>query len=93
MIVHSLHFVGDAAAHALSSVPLNAKWVQLLAPSTNASDCRVGGAEVDSTTGFPLVKGSAQLLPSIAEISAYYDLSSIKYYLAASDVLEVLYGY
>jgi hypothetical protein len=59
----------------------------------------IGGTEVAysaspySRVGFPLpLSWSGQMLPPIAELTEFYDLSTIYVYLAVGDVLELLYA-
>ncbi len=80
---------------------LLAKFVQVVTPPGNAARIFVGGNEVTAPTlspatdgvGFPIPAGWAgQLLPPVAEVTDWYDLSNIFAGMASSDVLYVLYG-
>lgn len=95
MILHTLaDITGDGAAHALSATsPFYAKWVQIVTPNSNSASIRIGGVNTSSSRGLPIPSGWAgMLLPPVAEISEFYDLSQIYYYAAANDKLYVLYG-
>lgn len=81
--------------------PLQCKFVQLLTGANNAANVNVGGLEVTaptvspatSGTGFPLPPGFfGQLMPPIAELCDFYELSNIYVGMATGDVLYVLYG-
>ena len=99
----SIKITGASAVVALSSgaptptgftagVPLRAKWVQILAPSSNGNNVLIGGAEVTSSVGFALVPGQFQFCPPVSELGELYDLSKMMAYVHSGDVLEVLYG-
>jgi hypothetical protein len=92
MTGHSLKLTGTAAVVPLSATPLNAKWIQYLADTANVATILIGGTEVSSTVGFPLVPGAAQFYPTVAEWPNYYDLSLQNVYLPSGAVLHILYG-
>jgi hypothetical protein len=85
---------GASAAAQFSTVPLRASWVQVVCPSGNAANVRIGGPEVSATRGLPLPPGwSGQLMPvQGADKFNNYDLSTIYYYATTGDKLYVLYG-
>lgn len=94
MIVFSLHLVGDGAAHPISdgTGPNAAKFVQTILPSDNSAAARLGGSEVSSTVGAPIPAGAAQMLPPIAELMDFYDLTAVYYYLGSGDTMDLLCG-
>jgi hypothetical protein len=80
---------------------LQAKFVQVITPPGNVASVNIGGSEVAAPTtspatagtGFPIPPGYAgQMLPPIADLVEWYDLSAIYVGIAAGDVLYVLYG-
>lgn len=88
----SLTLVGDGAVHSLAAVGA-ARWLKFKPDTNNGADCLVGAGEVTSTVGFPLTKGQiTDYWPNGVEQYGFYDLPSVKYYLAANDKLYVLYG-
>lgn len=92
MILHSLSITGAGAAVPLSSIVLTAKLVKIQIPSGNSADVLIGGAEVSSSVGYPIVKGTSLTLEPIAELQEFYDLSQIKVYVANNDLVKVIYG-
>ena len=89
----SLTIIGNGAVQKASATSLKAKWVQALTASGNAANVLIGAGEVTSTVGFPLPANYAgQLLPPIAELSEFYDLSNLNIYAAQGDVIYLLYG-
>lgn len=82
---------GTAATVAVCSTCGTVKWLQLVAPSTNASNARWG----DSNTA---VNRGALIAPSGGMYMAYQqicpcDLGSIYLYIANGDVITVSFGY
>lgn len=92
MILHSLTLTGTGAVVPLSATKLLAKFVQVVT-GANSANVLIGGNEVTSSVGFTIPANFAgQMLPPIAELSEYYDLSAINAYIASGDVLYLLYG-
>ena len=91
MIITSLAIVGTGAAVPLATTSVLRNWVQFQAPSTNVANVLIGGPEVTPVIGYPLPKGSGQMLPVVVGIGLY-DLSSIRVYVAVGDTLQVLHA-
>ena len=89
----SLTIVGDGQVHPLAGTGPRAKWVQVEVPSSNVSNALIGGTEVTSSVGFPLPPGwFGQMLPPVAELTEFYTLNQLYYWLAVGDVMYILYG-
>jgi hypothetical protein len=78
---------------------LKCKWLQVVTPPSNTSQVDFGGVEVAHTdsplvdVGLPIPAGwSGQMLPPIAELFEFYDLSTMYVYVAAGDVVYFLYA-
>lgn len=102
MVLVSAKITGTGAAVALSTAlpqpsgytagkRLRAKYLQILAPSGNASSVLVGGTEVSSTVGFPLVAGASQFLAPVSQGNEFIDLNLVKVYIANADIVNILY--
>ena len=98
----SLTLIGDGAVHTVTgSAATRAKWVQAEVPASNAQNALIGGSDVTAPgtcpvtagVGFPLPPGwFGQMLPPVAELTEFYSLAQFYYWLAAGDVMYVLYG-
>jgi hypothetical protein len=100
----SLTLVCDGTVQKVSATVLHAKWVQAVTPPGNngsVNGINIGFTEVTAPTasplsngtGFPIPAGWAgQMLPPIAELTAFYDLSLLRYAGVAGDILYILYG-
>lgn len=90
----NLHSLGDitgtGALVALSATPVNARWVQVYAPSTNTGTAYCCDALASSTHGQPLAAGSQQFLPASGPL---YDLSTLYVFIANGDKIKVIYQY
>lgn len=77
-----------------SARELLCNWIQIATPNTNSAPVLIGGTEVTALVGFPLPNGySGQLFPPHgSDPTAFYDLTQQKAYLAAGDVLNILYA-
>ena len=67
--------------------------VTIHAPSSNSATVYLGGAEVNSTDGFPLIAGATLSVGDIARLGTgkQYDLSKIYVYGAATNVVHVIH--
>ena len=92
MTIHSITISTTGSAIPVSATEFAAKWVQFVAPSGNSGNVLIGGAEVTSSVGFPMVAGSSQFLPPIAEGAVQYNLSQLMCYLPSGQTLQVLYA-
>ena len=91
----SFNFSGTGAAVTLSTIcggVTKAKFVQFQVPTGNSGTVRIGGSEVTSAVGFPLVGSSGQMFPPVAEFEKYYPLDKVFVYVANGDALNGLYG-
>lgn len=78
---------GDGVAHTFASLfGINsAKWIQGNAVSIASTAARIGDSNVSSTRGIPVPAGGGDLVPPIAEISSFYDLTLIYYLVQSND--------
>jgi|SRR5579871_3310856 len=67
----------------------NARWIQFIAPSTNAAAVRCGDVNVSTTRGLPLAAGAGQFLPFQAQL---YNLPTLYCYIANGDKLSIAWG-
>ena len=82
---------GDGSVHAVS-VTDNARFVQFVVPSTNASTARIGDSNTSSTRGVPMAPGSGFATP-VLPIGSYYTLTNFYYYVANGDKLDIVYSH
>ncbi len=83
---------GDGAAHAITSVSTNARWVLFISPPANsATAIRVGDVNISSTRGAPMAAGGTLFYPSMAtgDRAYAYDLATIYYLVANGDKLSI----
>ncbi len=80
---------GAAATVAIAAVG-GAEWVQINAPTGNASVVRWGDASTTSTRGGIIAAGGAQFLPKIP--GRTYQLPNIYVYVAMSDKVSVVWA-
>ena len=85
---------GDGVAHTLASLfGINsAKWVQGAAVSVGSTAARIGDSNVSTSRGIPIPAGGGQLLPPIAEISSFYDLTLLYYLVQTGDTVSLSCG-
>lgn len=75
-----------------------ARWVQVIALSTNGAVIRCGDSNVSSTRGLPVAAGGGFMFPAITvdtrESTAqhFYDLSSLYCYVANGDKIDIAYA-
>ena len=91
LVPHTIHLVGDSAAHAISAGAMSAKVVQYVIPA-GVTTARIGGQDCSATVGLPLAAGSGFMLPPIAEEMEFWDLSQTYYYLGSGDTMDILWG-
>ena len=88
---------GDGAAHQLATSG-SARWVQFVATTGNAAAVRVGDSLTSATRGIPVAAGGGWLFPPMpvdtrmSGQASLYKLSTIYYYAASSDTLNVVIG-
>lgn len=90
---------GDGAAHALSTVlgSVNPLWIQLMAPSGNASVVRWGDSSISSTQGGQIPPGGGQFIPSVIIPNrripdTSYSAAQIYYLIQSGDKLTVVFA-
>ena len=89
---------GDGAAHALQSSVTTARWIQVIATTTNSAAVRLGDSNVSSTRGLPIAAGGGFMFPAVpvdqreSTTQHFYDLSKIYYFAAVGDKLSVAWG-
>lgn len=66
-----------------------ARWIQFIAPPTNAASVRCGDVNVSTTRGLPLAAGAGQFFPFQAQL---YSLSSLYCYIGSGDKLSIAWG-
>lgn len=93
-MIHTLaDITGTGAVVPLSATSINARWVQVTAGTSNASDVRLGDVSTTSSRGIPLSKGDGQFLPGPDFLDAkQYALNAIYVYVANSDTVSVAWG-
>jgi hypothetical protein len=87
---------GDGANHAIGTGP--ARWIQFIAPTTNAAVVRIGNSSISSTQGSPMAAGSGFLMPPLDQgqgspQAARYNLANVYYRVAIGDKLSISWGY
>lgn len=89
---------GTGAAQALVG-PANARWVQMVAPSANASVVRWGDSLITTSRGAIIAAGAGQMLPAFAPAtggssqSTLYDLTRIYVLVQIGDKITVTWGF
>ena len=90
--MHSLaDIAGTSATVAISTFSTGAHWIQLVAPTGNASVVRWGGPETSATTGSIIVPGGGQCTPPCPP-GSYYLLNTVYVYVATGDKISITYG-
>lgn len=82
---------GDGSTHAIS-VTDNASFVQFIAPAGNAAVIRIGDSTTSVIKGLPIAAGGGYQLPP-KPIGSYYPLTSLYYYIANGDKLDIAYSH
>ena len=88
---------GDAGTHQLQATG-TAKWVLVIAPTTNSATVRIGDQNTSVSRGAAVAAGAGLMLPPIPPSSTLaakdqvYGLSSIYYYAAVGDKLSIVWG-
>jgi len=76
----------------VAGTQLGCRFVILNTPSGNAT-VLIGGAEVSSTVGYPMLAGQTLTIPvDGTDPTSFYDLSQMKAYIPTGSTLNVLYG-
>lgn len=89
----------DGANHQLSTTSQLARWIQLVAPSTNAAVVRWGDVNISGSRGAEIAAGGGQYFPPASTVvggsatSTYYDPSRIYYRCTSPDVLTITWGF
>lgn len=83
---------GNGSAHVITSTSTSARWVQVIALSTNSAVVRIGDSNTGASRGAPIAAGGGLFLPIPPTPPYAYDLSKIYYYAANGDKLSVTYG-
>lgn len=83
---------GDGATHALSAATVRAKWIQFITDKANGAAVRIGDKNVTSSLGLPIAAGGGMLLPPIADLGSFYDLSTTYYNAGSGDKLYVAWA-
>jgi hypothetical protein len=81
---------GDAAAHAIGTGA--AKWIQIVAPSTNVSAVRWGDSNITTSRGGIIAPGGGQMLPFRPRVEDRYDLSKVFYLVASGDKVSITWA-
>jgi hypothetical protein len=91
---HSAIVVGTGKTVPISSKPVGATWLRVLADTSNSALARLGGTEVTAAIGYPLAAGQSFLYPPpmIEMEGSAYNLNLKHVYLATGDKLHVLYA-
>jgi hypothetical protein len=97
-IVSIADVTGDGSAHALSVSAIQARTIDLTAPTTNTGVCRTGDASIGTSRGQPIAAGGSYhyaQLPSATNYtgaSQMYNLAAVYYYCPVGDKLAVIYA-
>lgn len=83
---------GDGSAHKISSTPIAARWIQIVAITGNSAVVRIGDSNVGSSRGTPVAAGGGFMMPPPNSSFPSYDLSQVYYYAANGDKLSVTWG-
>jgi hypothetical protein len=81
---------GDGSAHAITSSG-TARWVLIIAHSTNSATARCGASTTSSTRGFPIAAGGGLMLPPALN-QDFFPLAQVYCYAANGDKLSVGWG-
>lgn len=81
---------GDGAAHKFATSG-RAKWVQIIALSSNGSAVRIGDSNAGVSRGMPVAAGGGLLLP-VQTNNQMYDLSAWYYYVANGDKVSITWA-
>lgn len=82
---------GDGASHQIASSG-TARWVQIVARSTNASVVIVGDSAITTTRGVPIAPGGGFMFPASQNSNDPYPLSSIYYLAQTGDKVSILWA-
>ena len=83
---------GDGAAHALQATKTTARWVVVIAATTNTAAVRLGGSTVSVSQGAVVAAGGGFMYPPMPNLNTQYDLSTLYYYAAVGDKLTLVWG-
>lgn len=90
--------VTGTGAVVAASTSGNARWVQIIALSTNSAAIRCGGTTTSSTIGAPVAAGGGLFFPAIpidtrmATNQFYYSLANVRCYVALNDKVNFSWG-
>jgi len=88
---------GDGSTHAVAASG-TARWVVVLAATSNTANVRVGDSTVSSTRGASILPGGSFMFPAMPSApkmntaDQYYSLSGVYYYAAVGDKVSVVWG-
>ncbi len=88
---------GDAATHQIATSG-TARWVQINALTGNGAVIRVGDSATSATRGLPIAAGAGMMYPPmpidtrVSNQASLYRVSTLYYYAASGDKLNVLMG-
>ena len=97
VVTSAAQVTGTGAAVQLASSG-TARWIQVLAPTTNSATVNCGDSSVSTTRGILIAAGGGFMFPQIApdERQAvnqrYYSLSTTYCYVANGDKMNVIWG-
>ena len=83
---------GDGAAHTLQATKTTARWVVVIAATTNTAAVRLGGSGVSVSQGAAVAAGGGFMYPPMPNLNTQYDLSTLYYYAAVGDKLTLVWG-
>lgn len=90
--------VTGTGAAVQASTSGSARWVQVIAPSTNGAVIRCGGTTVSATVGAPVAAGGGLFFPAVPVDSRlstsqfYYNLANIRCYVGSGDKVNFSWG-
>ena len=85
-------FTCNGSQQQLATDTSKAKWMTILADSSNGSAVRIGDVNTSGSRGFPLAAGASLTLPTISDPMEFYPLNKIYVFGANGTVLHVVYG-
>lgn len=97
VVTTAAEVTGTAAAVQISSSG-NARWIQVIAPSTNSAVIRCGDSNVSATRGLPIAAGGGFMFPgmpfnpNLNSMQNYYSLANVYCYIANGDKADFAWG-
>jgi hypothetical protein len=89
-VVNLAPITGAGATVAISSSAARANWIQVIAPSGNASNVMFGDSTTTATTGLPIAPGAGYNTPTCA--NCVYTPSAHFVYVANGDKAYLAFG-